>query len=593
MNLLGQTLGDYRIVGELGRGGMGMVYRAVHVTQGYHVALKVLSPQLAQDSDFTGRFLREMRVMRQLQHRHIVQLREAGQAQGMLYMAMALMEGGSLEQRLAGGRALDVRTTTTVLTQIASALDYAHRQGIVHRDVKPSNILFDRHGRAVLADFGIAQAAGQSRLTRTGAATGTPEYISPEQAKGLRDLDQRTDIYSLGIVAYRMLTGRVPFQRENNWATMLAHIAETPPPLRQVNRALSADTEAVVLRALAKSPGQRYVSAGQFVQALTTAAHRRVAATPGPRVQQGPGIRIVFYVFGAAFTLLVIVVGLFVFRQSSSDPTESGIPPASGPLIAFESDQDGDKEIYVADPVDWSRWRLTNHPAMDWAPSWSLDGQYLAFVSDRDGFMDVYIMSRRGEGLRNVTQNPAQDSGPVWSSDGRQIAFDSDRDGNLEIYIMNVDGTGLTNLSQHPALDGDPTWSPDGRRIAFESDRDGNFEIYVLSVADGAVKRLTHSSGRDFAPAWSPDGQWIVFECQRDGVEICVMDANGGQLRRLTADELADQQPSWSPDGRQIVWTREQPVTGTWDLYVMDADGQNAHPLLTSIWSETAPAWTR
>ena len=576
---------------------MGTVYRAVHVSGGYHVALKVLPPHLAQDAEFVRRFLREMELLRRLRHRHIVRLYEAGQTQGMLYMAMEYAAGGSLAQRLAGGRRLNLPTTIAILTQIASALDYAHHQGVIHRDVKPSNILFAADGRAMLADFGIAKGIGLSRLTRTGTAIGTPEYVSPEQAEGLRELDYRTDIYSLGVVAYQMLTGRVPFRRENTWATMLAHIRETPPPLRHWNRSLSPAVQTVVLRALEKSPDKRYTSAGRFAQALAAAASgvKKGRQTPTPRPWDGAGPRTKAIWLILILVMVAIIAGVLSWHLPDT-PTEGSVPPASGPLIAFESDRDGNKEIYVADPITGSHWRLTHDPAMDFAPAWSPDGQRLAFASDRNGFVDIYIMSRQGEVLLNLTQNPAQDSGPAWSPDGRKMAFDSDRNGNLDIYVVNADGTGLTNITQHPAYDGDPSWSPDGRWIAFESNRDGNFEIYVVPAEGGPAIRLTNTSWRDFAPVWSPDGRRIVFECQRGGAEICVMAADGSHLQRLTTEgtgDVRDRQPSWSPDGRQIIWTRQNPLTGAWDLYVMDADGQNARPLRTSTWSETAPTWTQ
>ena len=601
-DLTGRTLGQYQIVSEVGRS-VGTVYRAVHVTKGYHVALKVLPPHLAQDAGFVSRFLRETEVLRRLRHRHIVQLYEAGQAQGTLYIAMEYAQGGSLAQRLAGGRMLDLRTAIAILTQIASALDHAHRQGVIHRDVKPSNILFAADGRTLLADFGIARAVGLTRLTQTGTAMGTPEYISPEQAEGSRELDHRTDIYSLGVVAYQMLTGHVPFQRENTWATMLAHIRETPPPLRHWNRSLSPAVQAVVLRALEKPPGRRYASAGQFVQTLAAASRgagvpqdvadeRRRTPTPRPGDRVQLGTRAVWLV--VVLALVGIIAGALSLRQPDTS-TGGSVPPVSGPLIAFESDQDGNREIYVTDPAARSRWRLANDPAMDFAPAWSPDGQRLAFASDRNGFTDIYIMSRQGKGLLNLTQNRAQDSGPAWSPDGGQIAFDSDRDGNLEIYVMNVDGTGLTNLSRHLGHDGDPTWSPDGRWVAFESNRDGNFEIYIVSAGGGTPLRRTTNSWTDFAPSWSPDGQRIVFECYRQDAEICVMNADGGEVRRLTTGFARDRQPSWSPDGRQIIWTRQNPLTGDWDLYAMNVDGPDVpHPLTTtSTWSETAPAWTR
>lgn len=574
--MIGQTLGPYQIISEIGHGGMGTVYHALHA-QGYHVALKVLAPELARNADFAQRFPREMAVMRQLHHHHIVRLVDAGQAQSTLFMAMELMEGGSLDQRLSGGQALDLPTTVQVLSQVASALDHAHRQRVIHRDVKPSNILFARDGRAVLTDFGIAKVVGQSTsLTQTGAIIGTPEYVSPEQAQGTKEVDPRTDVYSLGVVAYQMLTGRVPFRRDNTWATLLAHINEAPPPLRRWNSRITATTEQAVLRALAKAPSQRFATAGQFIQALSQTAS---AAETGTRLR--PAL--------VTIPLAMVLVGLLaLLLRQPSGPTNQ--PPATGPLVAYESDKDGNREIYVADPTSQRRWRLTRDPAQDFGPAWSPDGQKLLFASDRSGYTDLYVMDRQGQNLTTLTADPAVDSGPVWSPDGKRIAFDSNRQGNNDVWVMNDDGSDMWNLTQHPAFDGDPVWSPDGRWIALETDRDGNFEIYVFPAVGGAGRRLTVDSGRDFAPSWSPDGQSIVFECQRQSTEICVVDVDSGAIRRLTVDNTEDQQPGWLPDAR-IIWTRRQgPV---WNLHVMDADGQGMQPWSVTAWSEMAPAWTR
>lgn len=577
MSLVGQTVGAYRILEELGRGGMGTVYRAVHTSQGYYVALKVLAPELAHNTDFARRFPREMEVMHQLNHRHIVRLVDAGQAPGVLYMAMELMEAGSLDRRLANGQALDLPSVVSILRQIASALDYAHQRQIIHRDVKPSNILFARDGRAVLTDFGIAKVVGQTTsLTQTGSIIGTPEYVSPEQAQGTKDLDGRSDIYSLGVVAYQMLTGRVPFRRENTWATLLAHIKEPPPPLRHWNPRIAPEVERAVLRSLAKAPSQRYASADQFVQALMGASRRQAAASPSWRL-----------VLGATTIVLVVMALLLVLMRRPS--TLTSVPPADGQLLVFESDQDGNRQIYVADPSNQRRWHLASSPGQDFGPTWSPDGQRLVFASDRSGFTDLYVVDRQGRSLVPLTQDAPVDSGAAWSPDGRTIAFDSDRSGNVDVWVMEVSGSNLRNLTDHTAFDGDPTWSPDGQWIAFESDRDGNFEIYMMPAVGGAARRLTTDSGRDFAPSWSPDGRQIVFECERQSIEICVMDSSGGSIRRLTVDNIRDQQPSWTPDG-QIIWTRQQgPV---WNLYTMDTTGQNLRPWQITAWSETAPAWS-
>jgi dipeptidyl aminopeptidase/acylaminoacyl peptidase/predicted Ser/Thr protein kinase len=595
--MISKTLGRYRIIDEIGHGGMGTVYRAIHVTKGYQVALKVLPPQLSQDATFVRRFQREAQAVKRMNHPGIIKIYETGQANGFSFIAMEYIDGGSLQDRLMRGKPLDLSATVNIIGQIASALDYAHRRGIVHRDIKPSNILLTRDGRAILTDFGIARAMGLSSITKSGAIIGTPEYVSPEQAKGV-GVDYRADIYSLGVVCYQMLTGRVPFLRENIYATLLAHINEIPPPLRWLNPRLTPEVERVVMRALAKAPDNRYASAGEFARALMAAARRKAVSMPA-RVQlrkMGTLVKSPALAWAAILGLLVftlVVVALAIGGEDDTPPTPPKPYPITG-RIAFESDRDGNREIYIVDADGRNLRRLTYNPATDWSPAWSPDGRRIAFVSERDGNMEIYVMDADGRNQIRLTHDSAWDSGPCWSPHGGRIAFDSERDGDSEIYVMGRDGSNPIKLTNNSAFDGDPNWSPDGWRIAFESERDGNLEIYIMDSDGSNQVRLTHNNWRDFGPVFSPDGSKIAFECQREGgSEICVMEADGSDLTRLTINSVEDRQPSWSPDGTKIIFARQRSPGGIFDIYIMDSDGSNQRKLVYSLSSDMAPAWGR
>lgn len=271
ISLIGQTLSNYQIVSEIGRGGMAVVYKAYQPSLNRYVALKVLHSYLGYDQAFVTRFLREARTAANLSHPNIIKIHEAGEASGIYFIAMEFVGGGSLHSRMQQRRGpLDLVTALNLLTQIASALDYAHAQGIVHRDVKPSNVLLTQQGHAVLTDFGIAKAAAETKITRTGVLIGTPEYMSPEQAEGLT-ADYRTDLYSLGIVLYEMVTGRVPFTGDTPTAILYAHAHKAPPPPRSFNPTLTSSVETVVLKALAKKPAARFQSATDMAAALRAA----------------------------------------------------------------------------------------------------------------------------------------------------------------------------------------------------------------------------------------------------------------------------------------------------------------------------------
>jgi tRNA A-37 threonylcarbamoyl transferase component Bud32 len=264
----GVTLGPYRIIEQVGLGGMATVYKAYQPSMDRYVALKVLPQHYAKDPEFVERFLREARTIARLEHPNILPVYDFGEENGVTYLAMRYLEGGTLKDVLALGR-LSMADAAEILTQIGSALDYAHRQGVAHRDVKPTNIMVDSEGWAYLTDFGIAKVLeGTSELTA--GAIGTPAYMAPEQSLG-QAIDARTDIYSLGIILYEIVTGRVPYEAETPVAVALAHIHRPLPLPREINPAVPEPIERVILKALAKDPDDRFDSAGEFAEALKAA----------------------------------------------------------------------------------------------------------------------------------------------------------------------------------------------------------------------------------------------------------------------------------------------------------------------------------
>ncbi len=276
-------LGSYKIIERIGRGGMASVYRAYHPALDRYVAIKALPDFFADDPLYRERFQQEARSVARLKHPNILEIYDFGYEDGLAYLVLELVEAGTLADRL--GRPLELRDALGILDQLAGALDYAHREGILHRDIKPSNILLHRDGTPVLADFGLAKMAGSvQRLTSSGTVMGTPEYMSPEQAAD-EPLTASSDLYSFAIVAYEMLTGRVPFQADTPAATLLSHVTKQMPPTRELRGELSAHVQGVLQRALAKRPDERYPSAAAFVAALKPAAwpaRRGEVASPSP-----------------------------------------------------------------------------------------------------------------------------------------------------------------------------------------------------------------------------------------------------------------------------------------------------------------------
>jgi serine/threonine-protein kinase len=291
--MIGTQLGSYRIEEYIGRGGMGVVYRAEHMGLGRRVALKLLAPELAQNQSFRERFVRESRLAAAIDHPNVIPIFEAAEVDAHYFIAMRYVDGVDLREVLHGEGALDIDRALLVLGQIAGALDAAHAAGLVHRDVKPGNILVGREfDHCYLTDFGLTKAtSSDTNFTATGQFVGTTDYVAPEQIEG-RELDRRTDVYSLGCVFYECLAGTPPFRRETDMAVMWAHIQEPPPRLTERRPDLPPQLDGVIATAMAKQKDDRYPSCSTFAAAARSALElgtgRSYAAAPPPPPSASP-----------------------------------------------------------------------------------------------------------------------------------------------------------------------------------------------------------------------------------------------------------------------------------------------------------------
>jgi serine/threonine protein kinase len=364
---------------------MAIVYLGYHQSLRREVAVKVLLPGLTHDPSFVERFMREARVVARLNHPNIVQVHTVDRIGELQYLVMDYADGGTLQHRLAAGQPLDLPSVLTLSGQVADALDYAHSQGVVHRDIKPSNILLTQDGRAMLADFGIAVAVEQTRLTLTGGRWGTPEYMAPEQALG-HSVGPATDVYALGAVVYQMATGRVPFQADTPIALLHQHVYNAPPSPRKFNRQVTVPVESAILQALEKAPDARFPSAGAFARALQGQPAARQA--PPPRQRGAPAVAGLLLALVLVFGLLA---GLALLRNCDTmggmpEPTTIGTLPVT--TIVLITQVTATEELAPAtamsppvptpisslEPVTWtpSPWP-TATPLPSWTPTTAID----------------------------------------------------------------------------------------------------------------------------------------------------------------------------------------------------------------------------
>jgi len=417
----------YRVERELGQGGMATVYLAQDLKHDRMVALKVLKPELGAVLG-AERFLTEIKVTARLDHPHILTLLDSGAVDGVLYYVLPFVRGESLRVLLNRETQLGVDDALAITRQIASALDYAHRQGVVHRDIKPENILI-HEGEAMLTDFGIALAikeAGGSRLTETGLSLGTPQYMSPEQATGDRQLDARSDLYSLAAVLYEMLTGEPPMTGPTVQAVIAKLLTESPTRIRTVRGTVPEGVDNAVAKALAKVPADRYATAGDFAKALELTRSTGAAAAAAPGTQKSPALKYAAIAGGVAVLAAAAYFGL---RGAGGSRAEGLVALRDRTQVTFTGDvssptisQDGKQLAYwvkdckgsdcsfalmVQDVGSTTTRRILEGATSAWYVEWSPDRRNLIVNGTVNGRYGTFIVSAQGGAARHLTAGTA------------------------------------------------------------------------------------------------------------------------------------------------------------------------------------------
>lgn len=422
MNLTpGSELGAYRIIERVGRGGMASVYKAHQAALARYVAVKILPDYLADDQDFRDRFQHEAMAVASLRHPNIPAIYDYGESEGVTYIAGDFIDGGTLADQM--GEPLPLEYVIRILGPIGSAIDYAHSRGVLHRDIKPQNIMLTREGQPMLNDFGLARMMeSEVRVTQANTVMGTPQYMAPEQCAG-SDVGQPADLYSLGVVAYEMLTGRVPFAAATPAAVIMAQIQDPLPPPRSVNPRLSENVERVLLKALAKSPKDRYTSATAFLDALAlgatagggvarpgrptgaTTVVRRPAGEPAPASRRwlyGAGVvPLVVLLVGAAFLLSHRAGGPAGGTGSSGSTTTSqfGSPWTPGAAIAKAA------PLAPRGALSWQA--ALKGDLSDFASPATFGAPSATVVAAKPGYVDIAVVKRDGHVRLDSLMPPA------------------------------------------------------------------------------------------------------------------------------------------------------------------------------------------
>ena len=589
-NVTGKTIGPYRLESLLGSGGMGRVYLGHDQRLGRKVALKLLDPGLTGASEHRTRFLREARLAASLDHPNICTIHEVGEAAGRLFIAMQYVEGETL-RRVIRGRPLKLDSLLSISLQVADALAEAHSRGIIHRDVKAGNIIITSRGQAKVLDFGLAklleraEGEAETHLTMTGAVMGTPASMSPEQARGQR-ADHRSDIFSLGGVLYEMATGHVPFSGRSKADVISALLNQPHTPAAKLNKEIPAHLSAVIDRALAKEPADRYQSMSEMIADLrqvvaeaggldhlfSSSAGGVGLVTPYIAPRRRPLIKTPWAIASMVACMALVILGLIAAYFWAKSPKPTSPPQQSlistfpgshykasfspdGQKITFTNIVDNVPQIWIKALAQGEPLQITSGEDAADRPRWSPRNDQIVYTRRSQGTDSVWSVSPAGGASHKVVEGGRN---PNWSWDGARLVFER----GYDIWTANADGSDQQKVEGVPPTDlllADrmPAFSPDGALVAFfQKSKGPHGDYWVVPAAGGQARRLTFDDSFGGAPAWTPDGQFLVFPSQRAGsLTLWKVPAVGGEPQPVLVGTGEDTDPEISRDGRRLIYT--------------------------------------
>jgi serine/threonine protein kinase/Tol biopolymer transport system component len=546
--MVGRRIAQYQVLEMLGGGAMGIVYKAEDTRLRRTVALKFLPPELTRDPATKARFFQEAQAASALDHPNICTVHEVGETEdGQLYLAMASYDGETVKAKIRRGP-LPVGEAVEIARQTALGLAKAHREGIVHRDVKPANLVVTADGVVKIVDFGVAKLRGSAGSNVAGSFLGTPAYMSPEQARG-EEVDPRADVWSMGVLLYEMLVGSRPFRGGEDLTAVLRSLLEDrPEPLGHLRHDIPLELERIVDRMLARAPADRYPTAAEALADLT--ALQKALATTGL-----PGRRARLWAAGG-LALLALAAGGYLASRRPAEP----VPVQA--VFTRVTDQEG-RELY---------------------PSLSPNGRSVAYVKTVDGQYDVFLQDLADGTTVDLTEGSQEDDvQPAFSPDGQWIAFRSEREGG-GIWLVPATGGGARRIS---SLGYSPAWSPDGREIAVATEgiseptmRRMESQLWRIEVATGHRLVLINkeNGGDGVQPSWSPHGQRIAFwGLSAEGARriLWTIPAGGGKPVKVLDDGNLNWNPVWAPDGQFLYFGSDRSGSlNLWRLPIDEASGE-------------------
>lgn len=643
---VGENISHYSIVAGLGAGGMGEVYLANDTKLDRQVAIKFLRREFSEHRDALPRFTKEAKAASSLNHPNIVTIHEIGEWHGANYLAMEFVDGQSLRD-LINARKLNLETTLDTVIQVGTALAAAHDAGIVHRDIKPENIMRRNDNLVKVLDFGLAKRVMSSKAavsadneavtmglaaTAPGLIIGTAAYMSPEQARG-KPVDARTDIWSLGVVLFEMVSGELPFPGETQSDILAAILRSEPPPLSFADSEITNELEHIIKKSLGKSCDERYQVMKDMVLDLKLLQEdlRRAGApepiastlrtvrlpiatddglpyqTKGQTASHLAGRKWLPIMVSALVLVTAAAVGWYAWRRNAGPeaavmPSVDSIPIVSwkselgegdesrptlspdGKIVAYVASKGGQNAIWLKQIDGGEPFTRMQDDSAETSPLWSPDGGQIAFFSERGGRRGIWAAPALGGDAKMLGSLEARAKLVHWSRDRSTIFFKM----GPNLYTLNIGSgevTKLTNFEQ--VFEHSFSVSPDEKQIAYVDRQNDRSEIWVSGLRNEAPVRVTDDTFDDSSPIWHADGKRIIYNSTRNGVsQICVVSLASKRQAQLSLSDADNRVADISKDGTKILYatTRDEA-----DLWGVPVDGGREFQVTSDVGAEFWP----